>query len=167
MRVYAAHDLRLKNLTQTVADVDPPKDNEIYERVLRRKRRGFALYIPQPNRKLPIAYQRIGIRIGDVGIITPDGGFSFLFNICVPHDDPINPRILPEDFSPIQPAPTDADVVEFARFNSGSYLASASIEKKECESNARSVALNSSIPSLINFTLGVYTSKRPRLRGQY
>jgi hypothetical protein len=147
--------------------VDPPKDNEIYERLLRRKRRGFALYIPQPNRKLPIAYQRIGIRIGDVGIITPDGGFSFLFNICVPHDNPINPRILPEDFSPIQPAPTDADVVEFARFNSGSYLASASIEKRESESNARCVALNSSIPSLINGTLGVYTSKHPRLRGRY
>jgi len=131
-------------LIQTVADVDPPKDNEIYERLLRRKKRGFALYIPQPNRRLPIAYQRIGIRIGDVGIITPDGGFSFLFNICVPQDDPINPRILPEDFSPLEPTLTDVDVVEFSRFYPGSYLASASIEKKESESNTQCVALNSS-----------------------
>jgi len=129
------------NLIQTDADVDPPKDNEIYERLLRRKQRGFALYVPQPNRRLPIPYRRTGIRIGDVGIITPDGGFSFLFNICVPHDDPINPRILPEDFSPLQPELTDVDVVEFSRFSSGSYLASASIEKKEGETNAKCVAL--------------------------
>jgi hypothetical protein len=122
--------------------VDPPKDNEIYERLLRRKGRGFALYVPEPNRQLPIAYRRVGIRIGDVGVITPDGGFSFLFNICVPHDNPINPRILPEDFSPFQP---DVDIMEFSRFKSGSYLASASIEKKEGESNAKCVTFNSSM----------------------
>ena len=155
------------NLIQTVADVDPPKDNEIYERLLRRKKRGFPLYVPQPNRRLPIAYQRIGIRIGDVGIITPDGGFSFLFNICAPPDDPINPRILPEDFSPLQPVLTKVDVVEFSRFNPGSYLASESIEKKETKSNSKYVVLNSSMPPLINATLGVYISKHPRLRGRY
>jgi len=130
--------------------VDPPKDNEIYERLLRQKKRGFALYVPQPNRRLPIAYQRIGIRIGDVGIITPDGGFSFLFNICAPSGDPINPPILPEDFSPLEPPLTDVDVVEFSRFSSGSYLASASIEKKESESHPKCVPPNSSILSFMN-----------------
>ena len=152
MLVYATaySGPRPTNLIQIVADVDPPKDNEIYERLLRRKKRGFALYVPQPNRRLPIAYQRIGIRIGDVGIITPDGGFCFLFNICVPHDDPINPRILPQDFSPLEPSLTDVDVVEFSRFISGSYLASASIEKKEGELNTKCVALNTTVPLLTN-----------------
>jgi hypothetical protein len=145
--VYAAaYDTQSTNLVQTAADVDPPKDNEIYERLLRRKQRGFALYIPQPNRRLPIAYQRTGIRIGDVGFITPYGGFSFLFNICVPRNDPINPRILPEDFSPLQPMLADVDVLEFSQFNPGSYLASASIENKESDSNAKCVALNSNMP---------------------
>ena len=130
----------LTDLVQTAADVVPPKDNEIYERLLRRKGRGFALYVPEPNMQLPVAYQKIGINIGDVGVITPDGGFSFLFNICAPANDPINPRILPEDFSPLQPTLTDVDVVKFPRFKSGSYLASASIEKKESESNTRCVA---------------------------
>ena len=124
----------------------PPKDNEIYERLLWPKGHGFALYIPQPNRRLPIAYQRMGIHIGDIGVITTDGGFSFLFNICVPHDDLINPRILPEDFSPLQPTLTDADVVEFSRFNPGSYLASTSIEQKESDLNAKCMVLNSSLP---------------------
>ena len=142
--VYAVRPAsnNLTNLIQTVADVDPPKDNEIYERLLRRKGRGFALYIPQPNRRLPIAYRRVGIRIGDVGVITPDGGFNFLFNICVPHDDPANPPILPQGFSPLQPALTDVDVVEFSQYNPGSYLASTSIEKKESDSNIKYVTEN-------------------------
>ena len=145
------HDFHLKNLVQTTADVDPPKDNEIYERLLQGKGRGFALYVPEPNMHLPHAYQKIGINIGDVGFITPDGAFSFLFNICVPRDDPINPRILPEDFSLLQPMLTDFDVAKFPRFKSGSYLASASIEKKESESNTRCVtpSLESSIPKLL------------------
>jgi hypothetical protein len=126
--------------------VDPPKDNEIYERLLRRKGRGFALYVPQPNRQLPVAYQRMGVRIGDVGVITRDGGFSFLFNICVPRDHPINPHILPEGFSPLQPTLTDLDIAQFSRFNSGSYLASALMEKKESDSNVKCVARNSSAP---------------------
>jgi hypothetical protein len=69
--------------------------NEIYERHLREKGRGHPLWIPQPNMALPIAYRAQGVRIGDVGIFTDDGGFDFLFNICVPIDDPINPRELP------------------------------------------------------------------------
>jgi len=126
-----------------------PKDNEIYERLLRRKGRGFALYVPAPNRRLPIAYQKEGTRIGDVGIITQDGGFSFLFNICIPRGDSpdsINPCILPEGFSPLQPSLTGVDVVEYSRFNSGSYLTSQSIEKKGSASNTKCVVLNLSVP---------------------
>jgi len=167
--------LILTNLIQTAVDVDPPKDNEIYERLLRRKGRGFALYVPEPNKRLPMAYQKKGINIGDVGIITPDGGFSFLFNICVPREDPINPRILPEDFSLLQPTLADVDVVEFPRFKPGSYLTSASIEKKESESNTRCVApsFKSSIAKLLLNTkdltiiLGDCTLKHLHLRGQY
>ena len=167
--VYAAaYDSHLTNSVQTATDVDPPKDNEIYERLLRRKQRGFALYIPEPNQRLPIAYQKMGLRIGDVGFITPDGGFSFLFNISVPHNDPINPLDLPEDFSPLQPTLTDVDVVEFPRFKAGSYLASASIKKKESESNTKCVRVpNQVYQRLMPGILGDCTSKHLHLRGPY
>jgi hypothetical protein len=137
--------LFLQSVASAGVDLDTPKDNEIYERLLRRKGRGFALYVPEPNRRLPIAYQMKGVRIGDVGIVTADGGFSFLFNICVPHDDSINPRVLPEGFFPLHPPLTDVDIVEFSRFKPGSYLASASIEKKESESNTKCVTRNPAI----------------------
>ena len=107
----------------------PDNNNKIYERHLSLKKRGFPLWIPEPNRRLPMAYRRRGIYIGDVGIITPSGGFSFLFNICCPPGDPINPSTLPDDFSPIRPPLEPIDIREFSEFKSGSYLASATIER--------------------------------------
>lgn len=105
----------------------PDTGNEIYERHLELKKRGFPLWIPEPNLRLPNAYKRIGIRIGDVGLITPSGAFSFLFNVCESRDHPINPRILPEGFASI--AHERTDISAYPEFTPGSFLASATIEK--------------------------------------
>ncbi|KAF9001524.1 hypothetical protein BDQ17DRAFT_1244342, partial [Cyathus striatus] len=59
---------------------------------------GFPLWFPQPNRYLPLEYRRKGISVGDVGIITHNGSFDFLFNISLPAEHPINPNDLPDDF---------------------------------------------------------------------
>ena len=105
--------------------------NEVYEAHLEPNRRGYALWIPEPNKNLPLPYQRIGVRIGDIGIIKPSGAFSFIFNICVSRDDPINPPSLPEEFAPIHPPIDRIDICKFAAFKAGSYLASTSIEKSQ------------------------------------
>jgi len=120
--------------------VSSQKSNEIYERHLWLKGRGFPLWIPEPNKRLPLVYRKKGINIGDVGIVTPSGGFSFLFNICAPSDSPINPRLLPEGFAPISPPLDTLDMIEFDEFKPGSYLASSSIENSQNESDARLVA---------------------------
>lgn len=42
-----------------------------------------------------------GIRVGDVGVITSNGAFDFMFNTCQyddEADEEINPDPLPEDF---------------------------------------------------------------------
>jgi len=98
--------------------------------LLSRKKRGHALWIPEPNAYLSFPHQRRGIQIGDVGIIEPDGSFSYMFNICVPRGDSINPSGLPVDFVPTYPI-NPIDIVRFTRFKSGSYLASPSIKKYE------------------------------------
>lgn len=64
--------------------------SEVYARLLLPKRLGFPLWNPTPDNNLPSEYRESGIGIGDVGIITMDGEFDFLFNICVPPDHPIN-----------------------------------------------------------------------------
>ena len=105
---------------------------EIYATLLAPKRPGQALWIPEPNNNLPFSYRKNGVQIGDVGTFPPDGSFSFIFNIRVPRDDPINPPLLPEEFIPILPPinPT-FDIRRFALFKAGSYLASTSVEKVE------------------------------------
>jgi len=114
--------------------------NEIYEHHLFHERRGFPLWIPEPNKRSPLAYRQEGITIGDVGIITPAGAFIFLFNICVPSDNPINPRLLPEGFSPIDIPVEFLDIAEFNKFTPGCSLKSACIKNSESESDARLVA---------------------------
>lgn len=66
---------------------------------------------------LPIEYREVGIDIGDVGIITPDGGFDFLFNIWLPSSHPVNPRNLPPDFD-VLPRPERTTYREERLFNS-------------------------------------------------
>jgi hypothetical protein len=107
------------------------RSNEMYEQHLKLKGRGFPLWIPQPNIRLPIPYRAKGVCIGDVGIVTAFGGFDFLFNICRTRDDPINPEELPDNFAPIYPPLNPTDVREFREFSSGSYLASSSIVESQ------------------------------------
>ena len=78
---------------------------------------------------LHLNYRRTGVRIGDVGIINRFGAFSFLFKICLPHNDPVNPRMLPEHFSPISPPIEITDIETVIVFKNGSHLASASVKR--------------------------------------
>ena len=103
--------------------------NSIYERHMYLEAHGFPLWIPQPDETLPRSYQRRGVSIGDVGIFTPDGGFDFLFNVCLPAEHPSNPEALPEGFVPLELKLTD--VCKFHAHLSHSHLASASVKSRE------------------------------------
>ena len=65
-------------------------------------RAGYPLYTPTPVWGLPTTYRKRGIRIGDVGTLTADGAFDFLFNICQP--DTGNPAELPDNFELLEPS---------------------------------------------------------------
>jgi hypothetical protein len=68
--------------------------SDAYARILLTKRIGYPLWIPEPANN-PQGYEREGVHIGDVGIITFLGGFRCIFNVCLPADDPINWRAPP------------------------------------------------------------------------
>lgn len=104
----------------------PQNDPEIYVRHLMTKDRGYPLWIPSPNRRLPATYRASGVGFGDVGILMPEGGFSFLFNVAHDATHPTNAsRRLPEDFTPFTAWDT-GDIEEYEEFSAGSYLADKS-----------------------------------------
>ena len=109
--------------------VEEEPSNAIYERHMYLKKHGFPLWIPQPNMRLSRSYRRQGVSIGDVGIFTSDGGFDFLFNVCLPAGHPNNPNELPEGFSCLVLRP--ADVSEFRAHSSRSHMTSTSVQKQE------------------------------------
>lgn len=79
-------------------------DSEVYARLLLPKRHGYPLWVPEPYDNLPPEYQ---VSIGDVGVITEDGGFDPLFNICASSDDPVNSGGVPSPFQPLLLEPGD------------------------------------------------------------
>lgn len=82
-------------------------DRMVYVRQLYPKGHGFPHWEPDPDENLPQKYIDKGISVGDVGIITEDGGFDFLFSICFPSDDPINGRGVPDAFEDVPSPPLE------------------------------------------------------------
>ncbi|KAJ7848401.1 hypothetical protein B0H13DRAFT_1906754 [Mycena leptocephala] len=114
------------SLPSMAAMPDAYAESEVYCSQLMRQRRGFPLYVPEPQRNLPEQYQRNGVSIGDVGRVTPEGIFDFFFNIYLPPGHPINANV-PEDFSPMPPyASVDIFHLDFVP---GNHVSTPSVQK--------------------------------------
>ncbi|KAF8145412.1 hypothetical protein K438DRAFT_545981 [Mycena galopus ATCC 62051] len=116
--------------SQTVVPNTPPPPAAVYSesgnycKHLLRQCRGTPLYLPGPQVNLPAEYRSSGVAIGDVGRVTPEGGFDFLFNIYLPAHHPINAKV-PHDFVPL--LPYDLDDVAHNDFDPGNYVSSPSV----------------------------------------
>ncbi|KAF8972885.1 hypothetical protein BDZ97DRAFT_636061 [Flammula alnicola] len=117
--------------SSAVPSIPIQKSSNIYYRHLSAKARGSPLWIPEPNNYLNVLYRRRGIAIGDVGIITDDGAFDFLFNICLPKNDPMNSGGVPDYYSPLHPPLLPArDIRGHQELGENTYLASEAIKKE-------------------------------------
>lgn len=77
--------------------------HEIYSDELACRKWGHALWRPDPvPREVQghTDHQRLSVSLGDVGFIR-DGGFTPLFNVHLPADDPHQSRYLPDNFEHI------------------------------------------------------------------
>jgi len=87
----------------------------VYAKLLTRAEpeRGYPLWIPEPNYMLPPEYRDIGLRIGDVGVVTSHGSFDVFFNICLAKDHPLHATYgVPEGFKQIQLADHDMESIQ-------------------------------------------------------
>ncbi|KAJ7637896.1 hypothetical protein DFH06DRAFT_1099335 [Mycena polygramma] len=101
-------------------------ESEVYCCQMLRQKRGFPLYIPNPQ-TLPPEYEERGIAIGDVGSVTADGEFDFYFNIFLPAEHPINADNTPEDFSPMYPC--NSKDIFHRNYGIGHYLSTSTVRK--------------------------------------
>ncbi|KAF9048917.1 hypothetical protein BJ165DRAFT_1316906, partial [Panaeolus papilionaceus] len=108
---------------------------QIYENHLLTKGRGYPLWIPECSLTLPRNKQKVGICVGDVGLITSAGAFSFLFNITLPIDHEFHPTLMPEGFQPIEVS-RRGNTLTSREFKQRSSLTSVSIRELDLESNA-------------------------------
>jgi hypothetical protein len=56
-----------------------------------------------------MAYRRKGIRVGDVGTVSSDGAFNFLFNVDESIASEVNPAVLPDDFETLRGIEVSSD----------------------------------------------------------
>jgi hypothetical protein len=90
------------------------------------------LYIPEPQ-SLPEEYRTRGASIGDVGSVTPEGAFDFLFNIYYPAAHPINANGVPDKFRPLRPIYRAQDTRRLD-FHPGEYVSTPSVQEPDADS---------------------------------
>ncbi|KAJ6473107.1 hypothetical protein C8R45DRAFT_406626 [Mycena sanguinolenta] len=133
-------------------------DSRLYSRLLLAKRHGYPLFHPQPYDDLPLEARKSGTEIGDVGIITSDGSFDPIFNICRAASDPLNRFGVPDGFEQVRLDPGDiAPKVSFHR--PGSDVSSAIIRKRRLDLEAE-VEANVFSPLGVGAAVEVSTSSK-------
>ncbi|KAF5312321.1 hypothetical protein D9619_002402 [Psilocybe cf. subviscida] len=115
---------------------------DVYVDCLMTESRGYPLWIPSPNRSLPTLNRTLGVSVGDVGVLTLEGGFDFVFNIFYDATHPINAAVgVPDTFIPFTPVPAAADIQQFVEWNAGSFLADASIDRVDDDGDRSTTVL--------------------------
>lgn len=97
----AVDSLMEMSRSSSLGRADRRTSPDIYGFHLQQKNLGHPLWKPGPEPDLPRYCRKRGVMLGDVGIITDQRGFSFLFNVCHSRSHPINSSMaLPSDFEP-------------------------------------------------------------------
>src|SRR6201996_460434 len=107
-------------------------DSRLYSRLLLPKGHGYPLFRPEPFDDLPVDARRRGTEIGDVGVLTSDGSFDVIFNICRPAEDPLNRFRVPEGFEQIRLGAGDVAPRE-QYYRPGSDVSSTNVAKRRLD----------------------------------
>lgn len=125
-----------RNSPSTEMDHNEQTENasDCYARILLTKRIGYPLWVPEPS-EYPQEYHREGVSVGDIGVITFDGRFDFIFNICLPSYHPVNCQA-PPALEPLGEFTRARDVTTIPNMHSpGCVIASQSIQREFFESD--------------------------------
>lgn len=97
---------------------------DIYRHELLFLRHGLPLWKPSPNANLPTDYLCNGTSIGDLGVLTDDGGFDYMFNVHAKATDPINSQLgTPDNFVAMDPLTDEEIRKDESQHRRGAFLA--------------------------------------------
>ena len=77
------------------------RPHAVYRRLMISHGHGYPFWVPEIDQSLPLPYRQNGMKQGDLIILNGDGGYSYLFNIEAPAEDPVNSNRVPLDFEPL------------------------------------------------------------------
>ncbi|PBL03172.1 hypothetical protein ARMGADRAFT_1069725 [Armillaria gallica] len=83
-------------------------DHKVYVQLMSTLGHGYPLWFPDYDPNLPPTYPKDGTRVGDLGYLTDEGSFEYLFNVCTDASDPSNSGGVPPDFVPLTDIPEPA-----------------------------------------------------------
>ncbi|KAK0469386.1 caspase domain-containing protein [Desarmillaria tabescens] len=83
-------------------------DQDVYVQLMSTLGHGYPLWLPNHDPNLPPTYPKDGTRVGDLGYLTDEGGFAYLFNVCTDVNNPSNFGRVPPDFVPLKDIPEPA-----------------------------------------------------------
>ncbi|KAJ7126174.1 heme peroxidase [Mycena epipterygia] len=132
--------------------------SHLYTRLLLPTCNGYPLFRPQPFDDLPSESKRRGTEIGDVGVITPDGAFDVIFNICRAADDPNNRFGVPDGFEQVHLGPGDVEL-SLSYHDLGTDLSNTVISKRRIDINADTES-NVFLPLGAGATVEISTSSK-------
>jgi hypothetical protein len=100
-------------------------DRDLYSRLLLAEGYGYPLSYPQPPEDLPLESRAEGIQIGDVGVLTSEGGFNTFFNICRTDGNRFG---VPVGFERVELGPTDIISLGEEYHRKGSHVSNATVK---------------------------------------
>jgi hypothetical protein len=110
-------------------------DSRLYSRLLLTRGHGYPLFHPQPFDDLPLEARKNGTEIGDVGVVTSDGSFDPIFNICRAANDSFNRFGVPDGFEQLRLHPGDI-APKSLFYRPGSDVSSTKISKRRLDLEA-------------------------------
>ncbi|KZV91913.1 hypothetical protein EXIGLDRAFT_718838 [Exidia glandulosa HHB12029] len=109
-----------------------------YRELLYQHGHGYPFWIPETNDALSKEQKAEGVRLGDVGILTDDGGFEYLWNVHLPADHPYNKSRVPPNFTPLEALNETLDVRRIdAFYPENTAISSSSVKKCEIKLEAQ------------------------------
>ncbi|KAK0199695.1 hypothetical protein DFS33DRAFT_1398311 [Desarmillaria ectypa] len=126
---------------------------------------GYPLWLPQPISNIHPDCVRRGTQLGDLGHLSYDGGFTYLFNVCKDAMDPVNLNRAPPGFTPLTSIPGVRE--DLAVHKRNTVISSSAAEQRRVVSGFEFTSSREAAVLVLPDGAELYDSEQPSLFEEY